>query len=97
MVVPLAETNETLEDILPHSSSYSLASLGTGLESQLPDSQVTFVITSPSCVGPRQTRHLPWLLTIFPPCLVSTVRVYLHFQLDEIIYTLEALPLILLL
>lgn len=55
MVVPLAETNETLEDILPHSSSHSLASLGTGLESQLPDSQVTFVITSPSCVGSRQT------------------------------------------
>lgn len=97
MVVPLPEANETLEDILPHSSSHSSASLRTGLESQLPDSQVTFVITSSSCVGPRQTGHLHWLLTFFPPRLVSTVRVYLHFQLDEIIYTLEALPLILLL
>lgn len=70
MVVPLPETNESLEDILPHSSSHSLASLRAGLESQLPDSQVTFVITSLSCVGPRQTRHLRWLLTFFPPHLV---------------------------
>ena len=65
-------------------------------ESQLPDAQVTYVITSLSCVG--QGRPDTWLaLDSFPPHLVSTVRVYLHFQLDEIMYTLEALPLILLL
>ena len=65
MVVPLPETNETLEDILPHSSSRSLASPRAGLESQLPDAQVTFVITSLSCVGPRQTWHLAgsWLFS----------------------------------
>ena len=97
MVVPLPGTNETLEDILPHSSSRSLASPGAGLEPRLPDAQVTLVATSPSCAGPRHTRHLRWLLTFFSPHLVSTVKVYLHFQLDEIIYTLEALPLILVL
>lgn len=55
MVVPLPETNETLEDILPHSSSRSLASPRAGLEPRLPDAQVTLVITSLSCAAPRQT------------------------------------------